>query len=180
MSFNATGLSGQSTAINALTYSDAGGEKIIEATIAMYITPSASPTRWTALSFFSTNGFLAQLLVLDTAIIGNGPTTTGTLAINQGTWHSFRLHLDFASQTMTGYADSALIGELPFSILAHDLTQVRFGVNTLPGANTAYFDDLIITSATPEPTELTWLGLGAIIALLRRRKKAEHTNHHDF
>jgi uncharacterized protein (TIGR03437 family) len=136
----------------ALTYNDSGSNKVVEGSISMNMGTLGSS--WTGLCF-SVAGE-PQLVVgcLQVSSFGFPYLSSfaalplvGRTALTTGVWHDFRLSLDFAHQTVSGWVNGALIGTLLFRSPIHNLGAVGFGFNALPGSNVAHFDDLSVISS---------------------------------
>ena len=145
---SAAGASGYS--LHALSYTDGGANKVVSGSIALNITALGSS--WNGICFISGVSTVGCLNVSTAGFPFVTNTTTprvGPAALAVGTWHTLRLELDFAAQTMTGFVNGTSIGTIPFAAVYHNLGVVGFGFGAVPGATSASFDDLSVVASAP-------------------------------
>jgi hypothetical protein len=171
--FNATGLTGQTIVGRPITYNALGNpESIVRFTMRAMITSAATTSNWNIFSISSSAGFLAQTLVVQSrnARISGGGAATGSIFIQPDVWNQYEMNVDFANQWATAYVNGEFIGQRPLSVNpATNITRVAFGVNSLPGTDSIFYDDLLVMSI-PEPGSMALLSCGAMPLLWRRRR----------
>ena len=173
--FDASGTSGQNIDNEGLTYTAVGNPEdvvIMDTEFMQSVTGSSS--LWDVFASFGTPGFLTQLFVSDGVANLDG---IGAVPVGRGAWNDYRLVLDFSSQTATGLVNGQFIASEPFQSAATGLSPIQgvaFGINSSPGTDSGFWDNLSIVSTTaPEPSSLTLLlaGLGAAGAAIAKRRK---------
>ena len=169
--FSAVGLVGQNTARHALSY-DSGSDPngVVQLQAWAFLSGTGTLSRWDIFAAIGDGGFLAQLLVIgNTARLGTAGFTGNTI-VPLAAWNQFNLDLDFHSQLATAYVNGQLIGQSSFAgTTQHTLTEFAYGMNSLPGTDQLFLDDLSITSAVPEPASVILL-LTAVPLVWQRRK----------
>ncbi len=173
--YNAAGATGQDGAFHPLSYSSVGNaSNLVELDMEFQQSVAGTSSTWDVFVADGSSGFLGQLLVLPDGdvTLGLASSTVGSVPIARGAWNDFQYFFDFSNQTMTAYVNSELIGSGAFANPSTDLTSVGFGVNSLPGTDSAFYDNLTVTSAaaTPEPgsAALVLAGIGAFVTIRRR------------
>jgi hypothetical protein len=85
-------------------------------------------------------------------------------------WHHLVLTVDLAGYTISATADGQSLGTLPINTLLPTTELTLIGIATTGGTNTVhYYDNVVISSAVPEPGSLALLAPAAL-ALLRYRR----------
>lgn len=172
--FDATGLTGQNSARHLFSYSSVGNpELVVKFSMQAMISSSDTQSRWTIFSVFSPGVFQAQVNVhpngtAELRTAGNPPTVA--LPIAYDVWNRFDLEVDMSSKLATAYVNGLSLGQKQIAAPSEtSLFQMGFGVNSSPGTDAGYFDDLRIESV-PEPSSLCFAIIGAAITCMRRRK----------
>jgi hypothetical protein len=118
----------------------------------------------------NTNQELTKVSAADgNTVVAPGPS--GTL----GDWHNYVLDMNFQQGLYSLTVDGSLytIGALNLANTDGNLGEVDFFTSGR-GLDTAYFDNLLVTSGTalvPEPTSMALFGLGGLALLGRRRAR---------
>lgn len=154
-------------------------EQVVKVSQAMYLEANGATNQiWAPVSGLGPggfSGFVGQILWFESsgvARLHNGTSLTGSVAVSFDEWHVFDLFLDYGTQTQTAYVDGTLIGSTGFANAATEFSVVGFGLNNPAGggANSAFFDDLSVSSI-PEPTSLALVCLGAVAICLYARTR---------
>ena len=167
--FDANGLTGQSTARHLFSYESIGNpDSIVTFSIQAMITSAPTHSRWTILSVFSPGLFQTQINVHPNGITelrtGPGPQG-GNVPFPFDVWNRFDLAIDMNTKLVTASLNGQSLGEKTLTNPDQtSLFQVGFGVNSVPGVDTGFFDDLRIASI-PEPNSLLLVTLGAAIMM---------------
>jgi hypothetical protein len=169
--FNANGLSAQTIIGRPIAYSSVGNsESVVKFTMRAKLTNSVSTSNWNIFSVSSDAGFLVQLLVVQNrnARIASAGASTGNVLIASDVWNHYEMNIDFSAQMASAFVNGQLIGQRPLHFSpATNVNRVAFGVNSLPGSDTIFYDDLLVMSI-PEPRSIVLLMCGAIPIILRR------------
>ena len=176
LEFGATGATGQAGQNHSLSYSLSGNsETTVTIDIEALLTSAGTASDWDMLGLFSSNGFLAQLTVLPNgnATLGLQSSSVGSVPVSRDTWNLFQLSLNFTTQVVTASVNGQNIGAGPFANgPVTNLTDVGLGINSSPGTDTAYFDNLsVVSTAAPEPSAMLLLSIGAVAFLFSARKR---------
>lgn len=169
VSYSATGLSGPNIIGHPLTYNSvANPDQIV--TIDMKFEESATGERsvWDAVDVYGNPGFtfIAQIVV---GTLGNASAGFGTLVpVTRGTWNDYQLTLNFATGVVSASVNSQSLGSGTFT--ATSLYTVDLGINSSPGSDTGFWDQVSVTetAATPEPGSAGLL-LAAIGLMVARK-----------
>lgn len=178
---DATGTSGQNIDDLGLNYTALGNpENVVTYDVEFMQSTLGTSSLWDVLAAFGSPGFISQVLVDG---YGNVyiDSVGGTVNVSRGVWNDFQLSLDFSTQTASAYANGQFVGSETFESPATGLNPyqgVAFGINSSPGTDSGYFDNLTITSAAaavPEPSTawLIALGLAGAAVPMRRVKRSE-------
>jgi hypothetical protein len=178
--FNSAGTSGQNlTYLGPPLVPDAGDLEVTLQVAAMF-SSSGTSTNWDVLTVYNSSAdFMDQLLVNggDDATLGLASTAVGSVVITKGVWNVFDLELNYSTQTASAYVNGTFIGSGAFATASNGLGYAGFGINSAPGTQLGYFDDLLIE--TPEPGSAALLLAPIIFGafLLRKRASRVLTTH---
>ncbi len=171
---NATGLAGQSASRHAISYLATNNpESIVRLSSQVLISSSAVQSRWTIFSLFSPGGFQAQINVHPDGIVGLGTTgpQVGGLPFTFDVWNSLKLTVDLNSQFANAYINGLFIGQKVIAIPGEtSLSQIGFGLNSVPGTDTGYFDNIRVVSSVPEPSS-SFLGIMGVMIWLGKNRR---------
>lgn len=165
----ATGTTGQNLDDHGLSYTAIGNpENVVTFNIAFMQSTTGTSSLWDVMAVFGSPAFIGQVLQ------GNGVATLdglGSVAVDTGVWNDYQMVLNFTTQTTTAYVNGQFIANEAFENPATGLNPfqgIAFGINSSPGTDTGYFDDLSIVSsaAVPEPSSSTLLAIGLAAATL--------------
>jgi hypothetical protein len=99
------------------------------------------------------------------------------LAAASGVWGSYEMDLNYVTRTFQVFLNNVAVGgvqsmyDLGSSVLNAPYNGLDFDFSESGrGLDVAYFDNVSILAAVPEPTSLALAGLGAAAALLKRRR----------
>ncbi len=178
---DATGLTGQNSARHLFTYSSVGNpEPVVRFSMQAMIANNATQSRWTIMSVFSPGFNQSQILVFANGTVelrAGTSSTTVLIPIAYDVWNRFELEIDLNSQLAAGSYNGLSLGQKP--LLTSGVTtinQVGFGVNSLPGTDTGYFDNLRIVSV-PEPSSVLLVIFGTAVSFMRRRRARSRNTH---
>lgn len=171
--YDATGLSGQATAVHLAAYNSAGNpEQVVRVTGRFYVSSTGlATTGWTLSGTFGNAGFIGQLILIGDSVVtlGLASSIVGSVPITRGTWHTFEHVMDYSTGIQSASVNGTFVGDGPFASPSTTLAIYGFGLNTPSGGTDQLsLDDLSITSI-PTPGPLAVLGLGGMIAARRRR-----------
>ena len=169
LSLNSTGLTMQSLIGHNLTYdSSSDPDQTVVFDVEFMESSSGSRSNWNPLNVGANGLVIAQIVVQTNgdAVLGLLGPAVGSIPVSTGTWNDFRLVLDFQTQTVTGYVNSQLLGSGTFANPTTVLGRVNIGLNSAPGGDTGYFDQLSITSV-PEPGYAGLVAAGFVLIAVR-------------
>ena len=163
--FAASGTTGQNVDDHGLSYTATGNPNFI-VTMSTEFMEGATGTSslWDVLAAFGSPGFLGQLFVDNGVASLDG---NGSVVVSVGVWNEYSLMLNFNTQTETAFVNGQVIASEPFATPATGLNPVQglaFGINSSPGTDSGYWDDVSVVSTSPEPSSLELLFLGLVAA----------------
>jgi hypothetical protein len=172
VSLASTGLSGQSLIGQNLTYnSSTDPNKIVVFDDEFMESSSGSQSNWNPLNVGANGQYITQIIVQTNgnAVLGVLGGPVGSIPVTRGTWNDFQLVLNFQNQTVSGYVDSQLLGSGSFANPTTVLSRVNLGLNSAPNGDTGFFDQLSVTSQSPEPGYAGLVAAGLAFMAFRAR-----------
>jgi PEP-CTERM motif len=163
--------SGQSIVFVDPGFAATPADETVDLQISAEFTSASASTDYDIFALFSSVGFIDQLEYLNGEVFlgSNGDS----VAVSAGVWNTYGLHLDYSTDTLTAFVNGHVLGSSTFSATNTTLGIDAFGINSAPGSDAAYFDDLSVTtpSAVPEPSSVALLGTGALALVAAGRRK---------
>jgi hypothetical protein len=171
--FNATGLTGQTLGGHSLTY-DPTGLRFVDVTGEFFLSPTGTPTNWDVADFVGkSGGFIDQLVVVNSSVAELGTNVfLGNVPVSKGVWNSFEMTFDYTTDIKSAYVNGTFVGQGGMG--PDPIALYAFGVNSAPGTDSMFLDNINVTVTVPEPSSavigLALLGGLVIVPVLRRRK----------
>jgi hypothetical protein len=163
---DATGLFSQAGGFEPLNYSAAGSpEPVVHAQIWFQQSSAGTVSNWTVLGASGNGGFIGQIILEQSGIARLNVGGASTTVVPRGGWNLFELVLNFDTQTQSAYFNGQPIAEnAAFVSPSTTLSSIGFAMNSRPGTDQGYYDDLSVTShAVPEPDTVSLLAVGAVL-----------------
>lgn len=174
--FNASGTTGQSADAHGLPYTATGNpDYIVTMSTEFMQSATGSSSLWDVLVAFGSPAFLGQLFVDDGVASLDG---IGSVPVGRGVWNDYQLILNFSTQTETALVNGQYIGSEAFQSFATGLNPVQglvIGINSSPGTDSGFWDNVSVVSMAPEPSSSALLFCGLIAAAILI-PKARFTN----
>jgi uncharacterized protein (TIGR03437 family) len=154
--FDPAGLTGQSGFNHGISYSSTNNlSTLVKIQVDFQVSVAGNQSDWEGISVDGGSGFLGQLTTASGNFgLGLANTRVGAVPVVRGVWHHLELDLDYHAQVLTAYVDSVMIGTGPFANPATTLTQIGMGVNSAPGTDLGYFDNVSVTAVNPAPPSI--------------------------
>ena len=97
----------------------------------------------------------------------HGGTFLGGEPVTRGQWNHFVLNVNMSNDFVSAYMNGNLIASAFNPSPATSLTSFVWGVNSDPGTDTAFIDNISITSsAVPEPSSVVLAGIATGMMVL--------------
>src|SRR5262245_23158676 len=160
-----TGLTGQTLGNHGLTY-DPTGETLVDMTGEFYLSTTGTPTNWDVAGFFGkSGGFIDQLVVVNSGVVELGINVfAGNVPVAKCVWNSFEMRFDCTTLTKSAYVNGTFVGQGGMG--PDPLALYTFGINSFPGTDSCFLDNINITvTAVPEPSSAV-MGLALIGSLV--------------
>lgn len=171
VAFDTVGVVGQNLMGHLLTYNSlTSPDKTVVFDIHFMESTTGSESDWDPLVAFGNGGLLNQVVVQNNGIVVLGGHVHG-LPYTRGTWNDIRMTVDFSNDMVYAYLNSQFLGSSGFFAgPSTSLKSFELGLNGRPAGDTGYFDQLSVTSTTPEPACSGLLAAGIGLLALRKRK----------
>jgi hypothetical protein len=169
VSFASTGLSGQNLIRNPITYNSlTDPAQTVVYDIHFMESTTGTASNWTVVGTSGAGGFIGAIVLTgSTGLVNDG--YGNSVAVTRGTWNDFQLTLDFKTQTYGASVNAQPLGSGAFFNASTDLTSFGFGINSVPGSDVGFFDQVSINSV-PEPGYAGLLVAAMGLIALRARK----------
>jgi hypothetical protein len=170
--FLSSGLSTQSLISQPITYSSIGTlATLVKVQLDFQVSTSGTQSNWDGIAVQGSTGFLGQVVdVSGNFGLGLASSIVGSIPVVRGVWHHLELDLDYSAQVLTAYIDGVLLGTGPFVHSSTTLSLLSLGVNSAPGSDLGYFDNVLVSAINPTatvPALSSWglVGLALLLAV---------------